>query len=154
MRRSEKEVKEKTEIEAIIREAVVCRLAMSENGRPYIVPLNFGYKDNTLFFHGAKEGKKVDILKKNPNVCFEFDIGAATVQAEDACFWGMKFKSVIGFGKASFVEDEKEKEKALTIIMAQYSDAVYSFDENFIRATAVVKVEIESMTGKRSDEAL
>ena len=66
----------------------------------------------------------------------------------------MKFQSVIGFGKASFIEDEKEKENALTVIMGQYSDRHYSFDENFIRATAVVKVEIESMTGKRSGEEL
>lgn len=154
MRRSEKEVKEKSEIEAIIRQSIVCRLAMSENNRPYLVPLNFGYRDNVLYFHGAGEGKKIDILKNNPNVCFEFDIGAATVQAEDACFWGMKFQSVIGFGKASFIEDEKEKENALTVIMGQYSDAAYTFDENFIRATTVIKVEIGSMTGKRSDEAI
>lgn len=154
MRRSEKEIKEKAEIEAIIREAVVCRLAMSEDDRPYIVPLNFGYKDNTLFFHGAKEGKKTDILKKNPNVSFEFDIGVKTVEAEDACFWGMEFKSVIGFGKAFFIEDEKEKEKALAVIMGQYSDRLYTFDEKFIRATAVIKVEIRSMTGKRAGEEL
>ena len=90
----EKEVKEKSDIEAIIRQSIVCRLAMSENNRPYLVPLCFGYKDNALYFHGAGQGKKIDILKNNPNVCFEFDIGAATVQAEDACFWGMKFQSV------------------------------------------------------------
>jgi nitroimidazol reductase NimA-like FMN-containing flavoprotein (pyridoxamine 5'-phosphate oxidase superfamily) len=154
MRRAEKEITEKSEIEAILREAVVCRLAMSENDRPYIVPLSFGYKDNALYFHGAKEGKKIDILKKNPWVCFEIDLHAEPVKAEDACFWGMKFKSVIGFGKAFFIEEDTEKEKALTVIMSQYSDAAYIFDENFIRATAVVKVEIESMTGKRSGEEI
>jgi uncharacterized protein len=154
VRRSEKEIKGKTEIEAIIREALVCRLAMSENGRPYVVPLSFGYEDNALYFHGAGEGKKIDILKNNPDVCFEFDIGAKTVEAEDACFWGMEFKSVIGFGKAFFIDDEKEKEKALAVIMGQYSDRLYTFDEKFIRATAVIKVEIGSMTGKRSDEEL
>jgi uncharacterized protein len=153
MRRNEKEIKEKSGIEAIIRDSMVCRLAMSENDRPYIVALCFGYKDSTLYFHGAGEGKKIDILKKNPNVCFEFDIRVAPVEAEDACFWGMTYHSVVGFGKAGFIEDEKEKESALSIIMSQYSGKRFEFDENFIRATAVIKVNIESMTGKWSGEA-
>jgi uncharacterized protein len=153
MRRKEKEIKDSSEIEAIIRDARVCRLALSENDRPYIVPLCFGYKDNALYFHGAGEGKKIDMVKENPRVCFEFDIQAEPIEAEDPCFWGMKFKSVIGFGTASLVTDEKEKETALGIIMGQYSDRRHSFDADFVRATTVIQVEVEEMTGKQSDQA-
>jgi nitroimidazol reductase NimA-like FMN-containing flavoprotein (pyridoxamine 5'-phosphate oxidase superfamily) len=71
-------------------------------------------------------------------------------EAEAACDWGVKFQSVIGFGKASFVEDSDEKRKALDIIMAQYSDKQFEFPENMLKATAVIKVEIGSMTGKQS----
>ena len=152
MRRKEQEVKNRSDIEAIIRNGVVCRLALSENDRPYIVPLNFGYKDNTLYFHGAKEGKKIDMIRKNPNVCFEIDANVSIVEADDACFWGVQYQSVIGFGRAVIVENEKEKESALGIIMKHYSNRDFQFDEKMVRATAVIKVPIESMTGKQSGE--
>ena len=82
MRRKEKEITDKTAIESIILRSSVCRLALSEDNHPYIVPLCFGYKDNTLYFHSALEGKKLDIMKNNNNVCFEFDIDYQIVEAE------------------------------------------------------------------------
>ncbi len=81
MRREDKEINDIATIEGIIRKARVCRLALSENGQPYIVPLCFGYKDNNLYFHSAGEGKKLDIIKKNNNVCFEFDIDLELVKS-------------------------------------------------------------------------
>ena len=148
MRRKEKEVKDRPEIEGIIHKSTVCRLA----NRPYVVPLNFGYEDGTLYFHGAKEGKKIDMLRKNPNVCFEMDADVEIVEADDACFWGVRYQSVIGFGEAVIVEDQKEKESALGIIMKHYSRKNFQFDENMVKATAVIKVTIDSMTGKQSTE--
>ena len=71
MRRKDKEIKDKEVIESIIKRATVCRIALSENNVPYIVPLSFGYKDNCLYFHSAPEGRKIDIIKQNNNVCFE-----------------------------------------------------------------------------------
>ncbi len=102
MRRNEKEITDNSAIEAIINQSIVCRLGLSDGNMPYIVPLCFGYKDNTLYFHGALEGKKIDILRKNQNVCFEFDVDAEVVEKEKACSWGMKCQSMIGFGKADF----------------------------------------------------
>lgn len=150
MRRKEKEIADGTRISAIIEKATVCRLGMLNGDKPYIIPLNFGYRDNVLYFHGALKGQKIDLLKKNPNVCFEFDMAATVVNSDEACDWSMKFQSVIGFGKAKFLQGVDEKRDALGVIMAQYSDREFEFPENKVNATAVIKVEIERMTGKQS----
>jgi nitroimidazol reductase NimA-like FMN-containing flavoprotein (pyridoxamine 5'-phosphate oxidase superfamily) len=150
MRRKDKEISDQPGITAVIKTATVCRLGMVHENKPYIVPLCFGFHDNALYFHGALGGRKIDLIQANPNVCFEFDTVAKVNEAEAACDWGVKFQSVIGFGKASFVEDSDEKRKALDIIMAQYSDKQFEFPENMLKATAVIKVEIGSMTGKES----
>jgi nitroimidazol reductase NimA-like FMN-containing flavoprotein (pyridoxamine 5'-phosphate oxidase superfamily) len=150
MRRKDKEITDQDLIQSIIRKSIVCRLAMTDGNHPYIVPLCFGFKDNCLYFHCAKEGKKIDLLKMNDNVCFEFDVDQEVVPSESACMFGMKFFSVIGFGRASFIEDDLEKEKALDIIMQQYSDKKFDYMEDFIQHMFIIKVDIDSMTGKQS----
>jgi nitroimidazol reductase NimA-like FMN-containing flavoprotein (pyridoxamine 5'-phosphate oxidase superfamily) len=150
MRRVDKEITHKAEMESIIKQSFVCRLALADENRPYLVPLCFGYKDHSLYFHSAGKGKKLDILKKNNNVCFEFDIDYEPIKADKACEWGMKYKSVIGFGKAFFIEDFESKCRALDIIMQQYSVESFSYPENKVKNTVIIKVEIESMTGKQS----
>ena len=151
MKRKEKEIAEETAIEAIIQKSLVCRLALSDGNFPYIVPLCFGYRDKVLYFHGSLKGKKIDIIRKNQNICFEFDINTEIVKAEDACHWSMKYQSVIGFGKAVLLEGLDEKRKALNIIMSQYSDRTFQFNDATLKGTVVIKVEIESMTGKQSE---
>ena len=79
MRKKEKEITEKSEIEAVIQKATVCRVGMSDNNIPYIVPMCFGYQEDAIYVHGSLKGKKTDILKKNQNVCFEFDINTEVV---------------------------------------------------------------------------
>ena len=150
MRRSEKEITDKLAIEKIINASLVCRLALSDGNQQYIVPLCFGYQDRTLYFHSALEGKKIDILKKNKRTCFEFDVNSEIIKAEKACKWGMKYQSVIGFGKAVLVENIAEKKKALNIIMNHYSDRDFQFTDKAIKKIAVIKIEIEGMTGKHS----
>ena len=150
MRREDKAIHDRDEIEAIIRGALACRLALSDDNRPYVVPLCFGYENNTLYFHSATEGRKVEILKKNSNVCFEFDIDHEVVQGEKPCKWSMKYRSVIGFGKGSLVENLEEKRKGLDAIMKHYSGRSFAYVEPAIESTVIIKVEIESMTGKKS----
>ena len=151
MRRKDREIESKEEIEAIIENALVCRLGMTGENGPYVVPMSFGYKDGFLFFHSAKEGKKLDILKKNDRVCFEMDEVVRIVEAENACDWGMKYKSVIGFGKAFILEDVESIKAGLDAIMAHYSSRSFDYDEKKLKRTVVVKVEIESMTGKKKE---
>jgi len=150
MRRKDKEITDRTEIDAIIRRASVCRLALADQNQPYIIPLCFGYRENTLYFHSARSGKKLDILKKNNRVCFEFDIDCDTIKSDKACDWGMKYKSVVGFGTASLVEGFDLKCRALDIIMHQYSDRSFEYPETKVKNTVVIQVEIAHMTGKAS----
>ena len=152
--KKEKEIFKVSAIEAIIKKALICRLGLSDGENPYIVPLSFGYKDKTLYFHSAATGKKIDIIRKNPRVCFEFDINSAIIKAKDACNWGMKYQSVIGYGKAVLLQNTDEKREALKIIMSQYSDEQYHFIDKKIQKTAVIKVEIEDMTDRQSGSGL
>ena len=150
MRRKESQIKEISEIEGIIRKATVCRIALCENDKPYLVPVCFGYADHTLYFHSAPEGKKLDILRKNNNVCFEMEIDTSAVENDKACAWSFRYKSVIGYGKALFVKDPALKQKALEIILSQYSNRKFEIPENELRKTEVLKVEIDEITGKKS----
>ena len=150
MRRQDKAIHDRDAVEAIIRDSLVCRLALSDENRPYVVPLCFGYKDNTLYFHSSPEGKKIEILRKNGNVCFEFDIDQKVVQDDKPCKWTMKYRSVIGFGKGSLVEDLEEKRKGLDAIMQHYAGRSFEYVEAAIENTVIIKVEVESMTGKKS----
>jgi nitroimidazol reductase NimA-like FMN-containing flavoprotein (pyridoxamine 5'-phosphate oxidase superfamily) len=151
LRRKEKEITDKSEIESIIRKSLVCRLGMLDEGLPYIVPLCFGYDNGTLFFHSAKEGRKIEILKKNNQVCFEFDIAPEVQAGKTACAWGMKYRSVIGFGKALFIEDPEGRRKALDVIMRQYADGDFEYSDKAFEEALVIKIGIQSMTGKKSD---
>jgi len=151
MRRKDKEIKDENTITSIIKRAAVCRIGLSENNVPYIVPLNFGYKDNCLYFHSAREGKKIEMIRSNNTVCFEIDIDHEIVKEENACGWSMKYHSIIGFGKAFFVEGFEEKRKALDIIMEHYSGkSSFEYPEDAVNNAAIIKVKIESMTGKKS----
>ena len=150
MRRKEKEVLDREEIESIIRKADVCRLAFSVDNRPYIVPLNFGYKGGCLYFHTARVGKKIDMLITNNNVCFELDIDHEVVKAENPCDWNMKYRSVIGYGRASLLDEIEEKRRALDIILEHYSGIANEYKEKMVDHLAIIKIQVESMTGKKS----
>ena len=150
MRRKDREITDIALIEDVIRKSLVCRLGMSRNDQPYVVPLCFAYSDNTLYFHSAGEGLKLEILQQNPNVCFEFDIDHEVVQDDKPCKWSMNYRSVIGFGQASVVEDLEEKRKGLDAIMQHYAGRSFEYLEPAIENTVIIKVEVESMTGKKS----
>lgn len=150
MRRKDKEITYPPYTEAIIARASMCRLAMSDDGQPYVVPLCYGYKDNTFYIHCAREGRKLDILRKNDRVCVEIDIDCEIVRGDDACDWSMKYRSVIGFGRASFIDDEEAKREALDVIMAHYAGGPCEYDMTKMKKTVVIKVVLEEVTGKQS----
>ncbi|MDK2383606.1 MAG: pyridoxamine 5'-phosphate oxidase family protein, partial [Candidatus Korarchaeota archaeon] len=80
MRRKDKEIRDLEEIEEILRRAFVCRIALCEDDRPYCVPMIYCYKEGAIYLHSAKEGKKLEVLKKNNRICFEveMDVGLVT----------------------------------------------------------------------------
>ena len=140
----------KEEIEAVIGEALVCRLGMADEKGPYVVPLCFGYEDGVLYFHGSPSGRKVNALRRDPRVCFEIDMDVAIQRAETACATSVRYRSVIGFGRAFFIEDREEKVKALNALMRQYADGDHEVDDAQLGRTTVFGVRIESMTGRQA----
>ncbi len=150
MQRKEKEITSQEAIEAVIKKARVCRIGLSDGENPYVLPVCFGYKDMVLYFHSALSGKKMDILKKNPRVCLEFDINASILTASEACKWSMRYQSIIGHGQAVFLNKLEDKRKAFDIIMRQYSNDDFHFNATELEKTAVIKINIESLTGKQS----
>jgi nitroimidazol reductase NimA-like FMN-containing flavoprotein (pyridoxamine 5'-phosphate oxidase superfamily) len=151
MKRSEREIKDQKEIETIIERADVCRIGLSDGNMPYIVPMNFGYKDNCLYFHCAKEGKKIDIIKRNNSACFEMDIDHTPLKPEGRpCGWDTKYQSVIGFGKAFIVENCEEKSEAMNIVTQHYGGDYYPFSKDELERVSIIKIEIASITGKKA----
>lgn len=153
MRRKDREITYIEKLRSIIDGCDVCRLAMIDNGIPYIVPLNFGYKicDGELFlyFHCANEGRKLDILKRNPYVCFEMDCQHRLIEGEIACDYGFSYQSIIGNGTAEFIKDFEEKKSALTQIMRKYSnEESFHFSDNSVKNVTVFCVKSQSFTGK------
>jgi uncharacterized protein len=151
MRRKDKEITDMKTIEGIIKKATICNLALCQDNIPYIVPLNFGYKDGCLYFHSAKVGKKLDMIRENNNVCVEFDIGHRMNRRKSACDWSFDYKSVVGFGKAFLIDDQKGKRQGLEIIMNHYSKRKFKFLDEKIRNVLIIKIKISKMTGKTSD---
>jgi uncharacterized protein len=151
MRRHEKGIQSTEEIEDIIRSSQNCHLALSDNGKPYVVPMSFAYESGIIYFHTAKEGRKIEILRSNPFVCVEWTSEVELVTKDPACNWGMKFKSVIAEGKAEFITDSAEKVKALSLIMKQYSGRDdFSFPPAVVDKTEIIRITIEAISGKKS----
>ena len=139
-------------MESIIRSSIVCRLGLCDGSRPYVVPVCFGYSDGALYIHSACVGKKIDLIERNSNVCFEFDTDVAVVRHELPCEWGMKYRSVIGYGKATFIEEPEEKRAAVQVLMNQYAEGEFTFSDLALEAIAVIRIDIEKMTGKQSGD--
>jgi hypothetical protein len=151
MRRKEKEIQSKDEIEALIQSANLCQCAMVDDGKPYIVTLNYGYDKGCFYMHCAHDGRKIDILKRNPEVCISIVAENELVKGSTACRWGMKYKSVIVTGTASFVEEREEKIDGLNAIMKQCgAGADHHFPDDELDAVCVIKISCNRMTGKQS----
>jgi nitroimidazol reductase NimA-like FMN-containing flavoprotein (pyridoxamine 5'-phosphate oxidase superfamily) len=150
MRKADREIKDKAAIQAIMEEAQVCRIGLSDDGTPYIVPMNFGLGENCIYFHCATAGLKLDILRKNDRVCFEMDLLREIKQGEKPCGWSTRYESVIGFGRAVILDDPAEKSAALDRIMEHYGAAgPFSYPDDVLAKTAIIRIDIESVTGKR-----
>jgi nitroimidazol reductase NimA-like FMN-containing flavoprotein (pyridoxamine 5'-phosphate oxidase superfamily) len=151
MRRGDKEIKYYQEIAAIMKKAIVCRISFVDGDCPYIVPVNFAVNESHLYFHSAMDGRKIDILRKNNKVCFEMDVSTEIIKGKDSCSWGMKYLSVIGFGRAFFIDKPNEKKKALDLLMEKYDGAgSFSYKEKIFKKVLVIDIRIEKISGKKS----
>jgi uncharacterized protein len=150
LRRKDKQVTSPEEIEAIIRKASVLRIALHDDPFPYLVPVNFGYADGQLFFHSASQGKKIDLIRRNNRVCFESESDFGLIRSDTPCHWSARYASVIGFGRAHLIEDREGKKRGLEIILRHYSVDPLEIPDTSLAPIVVVRIEVESMTGKVS----
>ena len=150
MRRHDKEITDRGLIDSIIAKARVCRIALCDGTTPYLVPMCFGYDGRNIYIHSAKEGRKIDVLKRNPHVCFEFESDCEVKPSDKPCSFSMRYRSVIGFGRTCFVEDMEERHQAIQLILGHYSDETFVLGDNELKGIIVIRVDIDEITGKQS----
>ena len=153
MRVHKKEISDKNVIDNLLRSAPVGRLGtIGRDGYPRIKPLNFAYIDHAIFFHSARAGEKIDDLLRDNRICFEVDLPIAYMKGtqDDPCRAAYLYQSVIICGRASLISSEPERQKALSELMRKYQrgGGYGGFLEAKLALTAVVRIDIETMTGK------
>ena len=152
MRRTDREVTERKDILAIMDNCDCLHLALMDGEYPYVIPMNFGYEDDgeklTIYFHGAKEGKKLSLIEGDPHAAFSMSCSHELIPGKVPCASTFKYMSVCGKGLVHMVEGD-ERMHALTVITAHYDrEQTHTFEEKHARAVSVFKMEVESFTGK------
>ncbi|MGD9675741.1 MAG: pyridoxamine 5'-phosphate oxidase family protein, partial [Candidatus Bipolaricaulia bacterium] len=147
MRRSEREIKDRATIDRVLHAATVCRLALCDGDRPYIIPMSYGYDGKRLYFHAASEGRKLDLIRKNPNGGFEVDVGVEIVRGAAACSWGVRYLSVVGSGRVEVVGDLEEKRRGLAALMAHYGGTIDGVPDEAIRSLCVLRLDVDAVSG-------
>jgi len=151
MRRKDREVTEFEDIVAIMEKCDVCRIALNNGGYPYILPLNFGMtvrdKVIELYFHGALEGMKYDLIEQDNRASFEMDRGHTLVTQIESGNCTMAYESVIGQGHMEILSDD-DKYDALCILMKHYHQEEFPFNKEVMPQTKVFKLVVEHVTGK------
>ncbi len=151
MRKSNQEIKDQKVLEQILAGAVICRVAMMDGDLPYIVPVNYGYRDGCIYIHSAPEGKKIELIGKNNRVCFEVEETAEIIKGERACNWTTRYRSVVGYATAEILSDDQSKKNGLEIIMAQHgAPTLLEFEAGNMKRMVILKLTITSFTGKQS----
>lgn len=144
-------IEEREFIEKTIQECKECFVGMIDmEGLPYVIPMNFGYKDDVIYLHSGPEGSSIRYLENNPDVCITFCTNTElTHQNEEvACSYRVKGSSVICRGKVSFIEDLNDKVEALDILMSQYTKQPFKYSEPSVVNVKVWKVEIEQVSAR------
>ena len=151
MRRNEKEIQSRSEINRVLEQAAVCRIAFNDDPFPYIVPLNFVFSGECLYFHSARAGRKMKLIRENAKVCFEVDNQIGLKTGQQACQWGTRYESVIGEGLAIDIVDLDEKRSALQKLMQKYSSqSEWDIPADALHDVAIVRVDVQSIAGKQA----
>ena len=154
MRRTDRAVTDYSHIESIIERAKIVHIGMIDENRPYVVPMQYGFVfiegQLTLYLHCAKEGRKLDILTKNPHVFIELETEVALVSGgEVPCKYGSAYASVMGEGTAVLIDDVKEKILGLQLLMKTQTGRDFEITEQMTKSVAVLRIDIPCVTAKR-----
>ncbi len=154
MRRHDREIKDVKEIEEILGKADVLHLGLIDDGYPYVVPLHYGCEmaggKLTFYMHGAKQGHKLDLIRKNPHVFIELECDVSQISGGDIpCRYGASFASVMGRGNAEIVEDAAEKIHGLKVLMKNQTERDFEITEKMAGIVSVIKVTVPEFTAKK-----
>jgi len=151
MRRTDREVTDINKIKEIIENNQCCRLGFIDQGSVYIVPLNYGYLYNNkhiFYFHGATEGKKIDLIKHNNHVGFEINNNHQLIKGKTPCQYSMKYQSIIGKGHIELIEDNEEKKLGLQLIMKNVAHQDVAFNDQMVDSVAIIKLIVDTLSCK------
>ena len=152
MTRREREITDINEIIKILDESKVLHLGLVDGDEPYVVPMNYGYTlENsklTLWLHGAKRGRKLDVMRANPKVFFEMECGITPFEGEIACKYGITYASVMGKGIAEIVEDIETKKSALSFLMKTQTGKDFEFEDKMADVVSVIRIDVSEFTAK------
>lgn len=153
MRKREREITDPSEIQSILDACKILHLGLSDEEQPYVVPLNYGYiLENgklTFYLHGANEGYKYDVIRKNPRISFAMECDAIPFEGKVACQYGMSYRSLMGMGQAEIVTDTEEKEYALSVLMKCQTGKDFEFNEKLVSIVNVIKITVEHYSAKK-----
>ena len=153
MTRRELEITDPGAMTEILKKCGFLHLGLVDGGMPYIVPMNYGFTmENgklTLYLHCAKEGYKLDVIRKNPVCCFEMECGVQPFSGKVACQFGMSYSSMMGRGTAVIVEDPSEKIRAMKLLMKTQTGQDFEFTERLVSAVSVIRVDVSEYTAKQ-----
>lgn len=152
MTRREREVTDINEIIKILDKAKVLHLGLVDGDEAYVVPMNYGYTmvdgKLTIYLHGAKRGRKIDLMRANPKVFFEMDCDIVPFEGDIACRYGITYSSIMGRGIARIVEDVEEKKKALSVLMKTQTEKNFVFEDKMVAFVSVIRIDVSEFTAK------
>ena len=153
MRRHDKKIKDPEILEEILLKSEVCRLGLTDKEMAYIVPVNFAYDDGMIYFHSAPVGRKMRLLRENPQISFEMELSAEIIRNPVACNWTTRYRSLTGTATASILTDTKSKKRGMDLIMRKYGAAIdLNYDAKTFSRMVIVALKVESVTGKQSGD--
>lgn len=151
MRKKEKQVKDQQIINEMLNSAEICHISVSDEKAPYTFAVNYAYEEGKLYIHSAHEGRKIDLLKKNNNVCFNVEGHTSLVSAPKACGWTAKYRSIIGYGEIQISDDEDLKIKGMDLIMKKYgAEGKQVYAKGALKAMCILVLNIDSLEAKQS----
>ena len=152
MTRRERQVTDINDIIRILDKSKVLHLGMVDGDEPYVVPMNYGYELNdgklTVYLHGARRGRKLDLINANPKVFFELECDIVPFEGDVACKYGITYASVMGRGRAVIVEDPQEKMHGLSVLMKTQTGKDFTFDEKLVSVVSVIRIDVSEYTAK------
>ena len=152
MTRRERQITDPGQILQILDTAKIVHLGLAVDNEPYVVPMNYGYtmEDGklTVYLHCSHRGRKLDMIRANPNVFLEMECDLVPFEGDVACRYGLAYSSLMGRGKAEIVDDVEEKKKALVLLMKTQTGKEFSFEDKMTTIVTIVKINVSEYTAK------